>query len=88
MDIDDWRKNINEIDEKILRLLNERVKCVINIGKIKKQRGLPLYSAEREDEIFNLLLKENEGPLEEKSVKSLFKKIVDESKRIERKYCD
>ncbi len=49
MDIDDWRKKIDEINLKILELLNERAEYVIEIGKLKKQSGAPLYSAEREN---------------------------------------
>jgi len=88
MDIDDWRKEIDEIDKNILQLLNERTKCVISIGKLKKQKGISLYSAEREDEIFKLLLKQNKGPLEETNIKNIFEKIIDESKNIESKYCE
>jgi len=88
MNIGDWRKRIDEIDIKILELLNERVKCVINIGKIKKPKRLPLYSAEREDEIFKKLFLANKGPLEEKNIRTLFERIIDESRNIERKYCE
>ena len=88
MDIDDWRLKIDEIDLKILELLNERIKCVINIGKMKKPRGVPLYSAEREDEIFKKLLSANKGPLKENNIRNLFERIIDESRNIERKYCE
>jgi chorismate mutase len=88
MDIDDWRKEIDEIDKKILQLLNKRTKCVINIGKLKKQKGISLYSAKREDEILKLLLKQNKGPLEEINIRNIFEKIIDESKIIESKYCE
>jgi len=88
MDIDDWRKEIDEIDKKILQLLNKRTKCVINIGKLKKQKGISLYSAKREDEILKLLLKQNKGPLKEINIRNIFEKIIDESKIIESKYCE
>jgi chorismate mutase len=88
MDIDDWREEIDEIDKKILQLLNKRTKCVINIGKLKKQKGISLYSAKREDEILKLLLKQNKGPLKEINIRNIFEKIIDESKIIESKYCE
>ncbi|MFC1562487.1 chorismate mutase [candidate division KSB1 bacterium] len=87
MDIDDWREKIDEINIKILELLNERIEYVIKVGKMKKQKGLPLYSAERENEIFEMLFKANKGHLEEKNIRNIFERIIDESRDLQRKYC-
>ncbi len=43
MDISDWRKRIDEIDGQLAELLSERSRCVIEIGKIKRQQQLPVY---------------------------------------------
>ena len=37
-DLSDYRKEIDRIDDEILRLLNERSKIVVEIGKLKKQQ--------------------------------------------------
>ena len=87
MEIDDWRKKIDEINVEILNLLNRRIDYVIEIGKLKKQKGIPLYSAEREDEIFEMLFKANKGLFEEKNIRNIFERIIDESRDIQRKYC-
>ncbi|QWK18921.1 MAG: prephenate dehydratase [Hydrogenobacter thermophilus] len=55
-----WRKRIDEIDEEILRLLNERIKIAQKIGEIKKASGLDIHAPEREREIFERVLKLNE----------------------------
>ena len=87
MDIDDWRKRIDEIDTKILELLNERITCVTKIAEIKNQRGIPVFVAEREKKIMERLLKQNKGPLEEINIRNIFSMIFTESKRVQGKYC-
>jgi len=84
MDISHWRKRIDEIDAELAKLLSERSRCVIEIGKIKRQRRLPVYDPEREKEILGKLLQENRGPLENEALKRLFERILDESRRVER----
>jgi chorismate mutase len=84
MDISHWRKRIDEIDEQLAQLLSERSHCVIEIGKIKRQKQLPVYDPEREKEILERLLRDNRGPLENEALKRLFERILDESRRVER----
>ena len=84
MDISHWRKRIDEIDAQLAQLLSERSRCVIEIGKIKRQRQLPVYDPEREKEILERLLRDNRGPLENEALKRLFERILDESRRVER----
>ncbi len=85
MTIDDWRNKIDAIDDQILQLLNERAACAIEIGKIKKSKNKAIYSPEREKAIFARLAAQNKGPLNENSIKTLFERIIDESRHIERK---
>ena len=84
MDISHWRKRIDEIDLELAKLLSERSNCVIEIGKIKRQKQLPVYDPEREKEILERLLRDNRGPLENEALKRLFERILDESRRVER----
>ncbi len=84
MDLADWRKRIDELDERLVELLNERSRCVIEIGKIKRARQVPLYDAEREAEILRNVLAHSNGPLDEEALRRLFERIIDESRRIER----
>ena len=84
MDISHWRKRIDEIDLQLAKLLSERSQCVIEIGKIKRQQQLPVYDPQREKEILEKLLRDNQGPLENEALKRLFERILDESRRVER----
>lgn len=84
MDIDDWRREIDKIDEQLVELLNKRSQCAIEIGRIKHRLGLPIYSPEREAEVIEHVLSLNGGPLEPQAIRRLFERIIDESRRIER----
>ena len=83
-EIDEWRRRIDAIDDQIVRLLNSRSACVVEIGRIKRALGLPLYSPEREGALLARVLRENPGPLDGAAVRRLFERIIDESRRLER----
>jgi chorismate mutase len=82
--IDDWRDKIDEIDQKLVELLNERARHADEIGKIKEQLGLEAYSPKREQEVLTNILKHNKGPLNNLALRRLFERIIDESRKLER----
>ena len=82
--IDDWRRKIDSINERILKLLSQRGHCVQKIGEIKKQRNLKVYSQKRENEIIKKLEHKNKGPYPNKSIKEIFKTIMRESRNLEK----
>ncbi|MFC1493125.1 chorismate mutase [candidate division KSB1 bacterium] len=88
MDIQSIRKQIDEIDNSVLKLLNVRASLAIEIGKIKKELNEQVYDPTREKEILNRLISENNGPLDSKIIKTLFERIIDESRGIERKVIE
>ena len=51
MTLSDWRRQIDEIDRKLVELLNQRSRCALEIGKLKQAKNLPLYQPEREREV-------------------------------------
>ena len=83
MDIEDWRKKIDELDERLLGLLNQRVSFVLEIGKIKAANAKPVYSPDRETYIRNRLKALNPGPLSDEAVDRLFQLIIAEFRRLE-----
>jgi chorismate mutase-like protein len=84
MTIEDWRRKIDEIDRKLVELLNERSKCAIEIGKIKQAENLHVYDPEREREILRRIKEANTGPLDGEGLRRLFERIIDECRHIER----
>lgn len=78
------RKEIDRLDKQLVDLFNERARHAIAIGKMKKEKGIPIYDPERENEIFQNLRQVNRGPLTHDAIQRLFERIIDESRRIER----
>ena len=79
-----WRRKIDKLDKKLVRLLNERAKYTDKIGKLKEKLGLGAYSPEREEEILRNVLEWNEGPLPTDVLRRLYERILDESRTLER----
>jgi chorismate mutase len=85
--IADWRDRIDAIDDRLLVLLNQRAKCSIEIGWIKRAHDLEIYVPAREVQILRRMSRANRGPLREESVRRLFERIIDESRATERVVC-
>ncbi|HTF38894.1 MAG TPA: chorismate mutase [Blastocatellia bacterium] len=82
--IEDWRDEIDRLDEQLVKLLNARSQCAIELGRIKRELGLAIYSPDREREVIAHVTGINPGPLDRTAVRRLFERIIDESRRIER----
>ena len=87
-DLEAWRKRIDEIDQQLLKLLNERSRCAVEIGHLKKQLRLPAWQPEREAEILRNVVKSNQGPLDDAAIRRLFERIIDEARSLERHAMD
>ena len=85
MDIEHWRKEIDEIDKEILRLLNMRARLAIKVGVLKKEANLPFCDPDRERYVLGRLQDLNDGPLDRRAIGKLFRRIIRESRRIEAK---
>jgi chorismate mutase-like protein len=84
MSLADWRRRIDEIDRKLVELLNERSKCALELGKLKQQANLPLYQPDREKEVLENAEQNNKGPLTDAAIRRLFERIIDEARSAER----
>ena len=84
MDISDWRIEMDRIDERLVEMLNRRAQCAIEIGRLKHEQGLPIYSPSREAQVLEHVAGTSAGPLQKDAIRRLFERIIDESRRIER----
>jgi chorismate mutase len=83
-DIDDLRKRIDLLDESLVRLLNARAACALEIGRLKREMGIPIYQPDREKDVLNHVQSLNNGPLDDQVIKRLFERIIDEARHLER----
>jgi chorismate mutase len=81
----DCRRQIDQLDLKIVGLLNERTEIVHEIGRIKRQFSLPIYEPKREDQVFENVTGHNPGPLTSEALKRIFERIIDEMRTIQQK---
>ncbi len=72
MDIAEWRKQIDEIDRRIIRLLNERARAAQAIGKLKRNTAMPVDEPDREQVILENVRRENHGPLPDVEVTRIY----------------
>jgi chorismate mutase/prephenate dehydratase len=84
MNLSELRKQIDKIDDEILELLQERMKIVQKVGKIKNKENLPIYRPEREIEILERLKNKNPSPLSEEAIEAIFLEIFAVSRNLER----
>ena len=77
------RREIDEVDVRILELLNQRTRVVEEIGRIKRSLAMPIYEPRREDQVFRNVTENNQGPLPADAVKRIFERIIDEMRRVQ-----
>jgi chorismate mutase len=86
MTIEQWRERVDDIDEAIVRLLNERAECAVAIGRLKDEQGMAMYQPDREryvvDRARALTLKIG-GRLGPAAIGRLFERIIDEARGLE-----
>ncbi|MGI8991327.1 MAG: chorismate mutase [Bryobacteraceae bacterium] len=78
------RERIDDVDRRILALLNERTRTVEEIGRIKKSAQMPIYEPKREDQVYQNIVEHNRGPLSGDAVKRVFERIIDEMRKVQR----
>ncbi|SRR5882757_6521922 len=84
--IEELRRDIDRIDELMVRLLNERARCACEIGRIKKDQGTEIYQPDREKQVLNHVRSvAAEGPLGPEAIARLFERIIDEARGLERR---
>src|SRR5205809_5695647 len=84
MDIAGWRKKIDELDLRLVDLLNERAKAAQEIGRLKRNTSLPVYEPAREKLIFENVSKANRGPLPDGELRHVYERIIDVMRNIQK----
>jgi chorismate mutase/prephenate dehydratase len=84
MSIEELRKKIDELDHQLVKLLNERARVVVEIGKLKTRTDKPVYSPDREKEVFARIAEANEGPLPDRCLVAIWRELMSGSFVLER----
>jgi chorismate mutase / prephenate dehydratase len=84
MSLDQHRKAIDSLDEKIIALLNERTRHALKIGVLKMEAGEEIYAPHRELEVLDRICKTNPGPVPNESLRAIYREIMSCSLAIEK----
>jgi len=82
--LEEFRVQIDDVDRRIVDLLNERTRVVEDIGRVKREAKLPIYEPKREDQVFANITGANRGPITHDAVRRIFERIIDEMRTIQR----
>ncbi|HEY7304827.1 MAG TPA: chorismate mutase [Bryobacteraceae bacterium] len=83
-DLSRCRERIDELDLRLLDLLNQRTEIVEEIGRIKQDLHMGIYEPKREEQVFENVLGHNYGPLSPDAVKRIFERIIDEMRTLQK----
>lgn len=85
MEIQDWRKKIDDLDEQIVHMINQRAKAARAIGELKAKADLPVYEPLREQSVFNHVKAINPGPLADGEILHVYERIIDVMRTLQRR---
>jgi chorismate mutase len=84
MDISDWRKKIDDMDRRLVALLNERAAAAVEIGRLKRNTSLPVYEPERERAVIANVQQSSSGPLTARDLAQIYERIMDVMRSIQK----
>jgi len=84
MDIEGWRRKIDELDRRLVALLSERARAAVEIGKLKRDTNLPIYEPDRERVVFENVQGANRGPLPGRDLVRIYERIIDVMRNIQK----
>lgn len=85
MELLDLRRQIDELDEELIKLLNNRASVSLKIGRKKQEENLPVYNSAREEDVIQKVKEKNSGPLTEENIVSIFKIIIESCRTLQEK---
>jgi chorismate mutase/prephenate dehydratase len=83
MTLEELRAKIDQIDDTLLKLYNERMELVHQVGELKNTTGAPIYRPEREQAILNRLKSQNKGKLTDAAIEALFLEMFAVARNLE-----
>jgi chorismate mutase/prephenate dehydratase len=81
--LDDLRERIDELDRKLVELLNERASLVVSVGNLKRHEGTPIYAPHREAEVLSRVLQASKGPLPGRTIEAVYRELMSGSFALE-----
>jgi chorismate mutase/prephenate dehydratase len=74
--LEEYRKAIDAIDSQLVKLLDERARVVVEVGKLKRETNSAVYAPSRESQVFRRAVEQSEGPLPPSGIRAIFREII------------
>lgn len=84
VDLSDLRRQIDELDSRLLELLNQRASLAVEIGRRKAAATTDVFAPERERHVLDHVLSANAGPLPAESVRNIYTEIISSMRALEK----
>jgi chorismate mutase/prephenate dehydratase len=78
------RAEIDRMDQELVQLLNRRSEISVQIGQLKHEKGIEVWSSAREDEVIAKAVASSRGPLPQETLKSIFRELMSGSRALQR----
>jgi chorismate mutase / prephenate dehydratase len=79
------RAQIDKLDLNIVKLVNERAELALEVGKLKLDNGGEVFSPAREEEVLSNVVKNNKGPLDEVTIRAIYREIMSGARALQRR---
>jgi chorismate mutase/prephenate dehydratase len=84
--LENFRKQIDNIDEEILEIFNRRAKIVQQVGELKSKDKNPVYTRhDREAKMLRELARKNPTPIRDKDLQAIYREIISAFRALEKK---
>lgn len=83
MDISEWRQAVDILDRQVVDLINQRASVAHEIGRLKREKGMPIYEPAREKAVLANVKRANKGPLSDRDIVSIFERVMDMMRKIQ-----
>ena len=84
MNIPHFRRNIDALDQRLVRMLNLRARAAQQIGRLKRSTNLPIYEPRRERVILENARRHNRGPLTDRQLAGIYRRIIQAMRDLQR----
>ncbi len=82
--LSELRDRINSFDKQLIEAINERARLVVEVGQIKRDQGIPIYTPHRESEVLRRILAHNQGPMPARAIEAIYRELMSASFALER----
>ncbi len=79
-----FRRKIDQLDRRLVALLNRRARAAEHIGRLKRKTRMAIYEPRRESRILDNVRRSNRGPLSHRQLSDIYRRIIRAMRALQR----